>query len=98
MQEFFYTCCQTNYCRLCALTKCDPPILEDKMNVKFHECVLNRMEPNRNTGWDCDGKHHTKEKKCMSGLTGFYQSEHIQGYNCRRCDFDVCLKCILDLK
>jgi len=45
-----------------------------------------------NDGWNCSQLKNAG--KCFSGLTGFYQSDGLRGWECRDCDFDICEKCI----
>ena len=42
--------------------------------------------------WVCDGSK--LEKKCFSGITDFNQTKIIPRFNCKKCDFDLCLKCM----
>lgn len=60
--------------------------------VSSHVCALIKQPPNRNTGWMCDKIKGAN--RCLSGLTGFYQSNGIPEYRCAACNFDMCEKCM----
>jgi hypothetical protein len=47
---------------------------------------------NANNGWACDGRN--LEKKCLSGINGFNQTNSIPRFRCEKCDFDLCKKCM----
>ena len=32
---------------------------------------------------------------CKSGITDFGQTKFIQGYCCKKCNFDICVQCLL---
>jgi hypothetical protein len=50
-------------------------------------------EKKTNAGtWNCDKIKGAD--RCLSGLTGFYQSKGIPAYHCEACDFDLCEKCM----
>jgi len=44
------------------------------------------------SGWACDGRK--LEDKCASGITDYNQTKNIPRFNCAKCDFDLCLKCM----
>ena len=78
------------------MIKADPPILKQKIFLPaVHEHEMTRHTPETSRGWNCNGNYFPGATGCESGLRGFHQSEHIQGYFCRSCDFDVCLKCMI---
>lgn len=74
--EFFYRCsnracgCQTDICRVCALTKSEPPLLEENLVrpylSKFPESIT-RHPPNHSNGWSCDGKTLEAYKDLIPG-------------------------------
>ena len=76
--------------------RCEPPILKQMMYTGAHNCIMTRREPNLNSGWACDGRKLSKGY--LGGITGFYQTEHIQGYRCGSCDFDLCMMCMYKYK
>ena len=45
----------------------------------------------KNGGWCCDGD--TIYGKCLSGCTGFDQTDGWDCLRCEICDFDLCEKC-----
>eukprot|EP00347_Sterkiella_histriomuscorum_P008644 403344308 len=66
--------------------------LPDEVKVDWHQHKLIKRPPEEANGWGCDGKNQFV--KCMSGITGFYQTATIQGWRCKPCDFDLCDKCV----
>ena len=38
------------------------------------------------------------EAECQTGMKNTNHSKHVQGYQCRDCNFDICLKCVLYYK
>eukprot|EP00929_Paragymnodinium_shiwhaense_P021717 TRINITY_DN14093_c0_g1_i2.p1 TRINITY_DN14093_c0_g1~~TRINITY_DN14093_c0_g1_i2.p1 ORF type:complete len:1167 (-),score=203.12 TRINITY_DN14093_c0_g1_i2:577-4077(-) len=44
-----------------------------------------------NDGWGCDGRF--ERDGCESGITDYYQTEGLDRWECRRCDYDLCTKC-----
>ena len=42
---------------------------------------------------DCDFGKYILNRGCLSGLTGFYQSEGIEMWESRDHNYDICLKC-----
>lgn len=69
----------------------DPIELNDTEKAFCHTCVL-KKHTNSNSGWACDTVLGTKV--CRRGITGFYQSNGIDGWRCASCDFDLCDKCM----
>lgn len=47
----------------------------------------------KNNGWACDGRT-AFGMKCFGGITGFHQTNGIECYSCRACDFDLCRSCV----
>eukprot|EP00347_Sterkiella_histriomuscorum_P019473 403341501 len=49
----------------------------------------------RDSGWKCNGPDIFPQG-CFSGITDFYQTKEIPGYNCsdKSCDFDLCHNCV----
>ena len=97
--ELFYRCdeCHYDLCRLCALNMCEPPVLQNWIKTSEHSCKLLRREANHNGIWNCDISHGEQGAgiRCESAIPGFRKTKHIQGYACKGCDFDLCLKCAL---
>ena len=58
---------------------------------KKHKHLL-KYEGITNSDWVCDGK--TLEAKCFSGITDFGQTCNTPRFHCKKCDFDLCLKCM----
>lgn len=44
-------------------------------------------------GWACDGRH--EERGCASGITDYFQTDGMERFECRICDYDLCQKCAL---
>ena len=42
--------------------------------------------------WVCDGRK--LDEKCLSGITDFDQTNNIPRFNCEKCDFVLCMKCM----
>ena len=95
--KFFYRChdcAQFNICRHCAYIQSKPPVLQSEHKFWFHACPLKRHLATNSGNWDCDGKDLPNET-CLSNLSGYYQAQMVQGYECRACNFDICLDCVL---
>lgn len=60
--------------------------------VSSHPCPLQKHPANHNNGWNCDKIKGAD--RCLSGLTGFYQSTGVPGYRCVDHNFDLCEKCM----
>ena len=60
--------------------------------VSSHPCALEKHPANHNNGWNCD--KITGADRCLSGLTGFYQSTGVAGYRCKTHNYDLCEKCM----
>lgn len=67
-------------------------IPQGEVPVDFHPHPIKPHQKGEVNGWDCDARPHFG--LCFSGLTGFYQSQGLQGWSCRKCNFDVCKKCL----
>ena len=82
----FYRCNQCDYdlCRLCALNRCTPPVLKNKIKTSEHPCELSRKPPNGTGAWNCDISHQENGAgiRCESAIPGFNKTKHIQGYCC----------------
>ena len=37
------------------------------------------------------------ENGCLSGITEWYETINIQGFKCKKCDYNLCVKCLLNL-
>ena len=59
--------------------------------VRSHKCSL-KKRAHLSSGWRCDTLKGAK--KCFSGITDFYQTANIEGWQCGPCDFDLCVKCM----
>eukprot|EP00929_Paragymnodinium_shiwhaense_P030417 TRINITY_DN17245_c0_g1_i2.p1 TRINITY_DN17245_c0_g1~~TRINITY_DN17245_c0_g1_i2.p1 ORF type:complete len:1286 (+),score=304.56 TRINITY_DN17245_c0_g1_i2:123-3980(+) len=44
-----------------------------------------------NDGWACDGRFEWDG--CKSGITNYFQTDGLDRFECRRCDYDLCTKC-----
>ena len=99
--EFFYRCdddeCKYDLCRLCALHKCNPPVLKKWIRTSEHDCKLERREANHAGTWNCDISHQEAGAgiRCESAIPAFRLTKHMQGYRCVTHNFDLCLKCAL---
>ena len=94
---------------LCALTKSNPPLLEDDLMrpylAKFPEPLV-RIKPNSNNGWSCDSKEIEAYKDlvpnglCQMQISKFHQTKYIQGYCLKKngYDFDICIGCLMFLE
>ena len=58
-------------------SKCPPHTWEDQGAI--------------NTGWSCDGFH--QGRKCLSGITGFHQTQGMKCYQCKKCRHTICQRC-----
>ena len=65
---------------------------EPEQSVSVHVHPLVKHAPDTDNGWNCDKL--TGANKCLSGLTGFYQSKDVVGYRCALCNYDLCVKCM----
>ena len=66
---------------------------EDVDRARSHpSCQVVKHLPNHSGSWNCDKVKGAS--KCLSGLTGFYQSKGIEGWRCAKCDWDLCIKCM----
>ena len=67
--------------------------LKETMKVPSHIHQLEKHDGKyARGGWNCDKIRGAK--KCLSGLTGFFQSGGVPGYYCRGCNFDMCENCM----
>ncbi|CDW86892.1 UNKNOWN [Stylonychia lemnae] len=66
--------------------------IEEKIKVDWHPHPLKKRLTTESNGWACDGKKQFV--KCLSGITGFYQTAGVEGWKCPPCDFDLCKKCV----
>ena len=66
-------------------------VVAKEQKIRDHKCPVKNMGVS-NTGWDCNKL--TGAAKCFSGLTGFYQSNGMQCWQCRKCNYDLCEKCM----
>lgn len=92
----FYRCdeCKHDVCLLCALQKCDPPMLNEIEQLSQNGKQVTLKRKDEKNGWNCDGIKLFG--KCESGLTDFYQSDNTQRYS--ENNLDVCIKCLLKSK
>ncbi len=67
-------------------------IPKGEVRIDFHEHTVKPHKPGEVNGWDCDARG--RFGVCFSGLTGFFQSDGLEGWSCRKCNFDVCRKCL----
>ena len=64
----------------------------EDIKVSTHKCGM--WGPAiRETGWGCDGRTFFPFA-CLGGITDFYQTSSVQGYNCKSCGFDFCGDCM----
>ena len=61
-------------------------------NVGVHPHPLLFIGLNSNNGWGCDGRN--LEKKSLSGINCFNQTNGIPRFRCEQWDFDLCKKCM----
>lgn len=74
------------------------PMVEDdgtkKLDLpKIHECLMNVSTTYHDSGWECNGIR--LKDGCFTGMTEYHQSKYIQRFECRDCDFDLCLNCAI---
>ena len=109
--DLYYRCsqrgcpCKGSYtCRLCALSSGPKPFLKPGGTV-FPSIHNHPMVPNQNQGgWICDMSDPDHEAHtlnhggtCLLRMGDDYEeSKYIYALECRKCDFDVCLKCIFN--
>ena len=98
--QMYYRCheCCENLCRVCALMKSEPPLLQQKQKFGwFHQCEM-EYTPSTYGGWRCNAWQPDyfaeTDKICESGLYQ-YKGACFQRYHCRRCDTDLCLGCLV---
>lgn len=95
--EYFYHCKLCNYdlCKGCALQK--GKVLGNRIKSQLHKCELQFVGPSRGYRCDCGyergSNNDLTDVKCESGHTNFYQGNYTQRWQCRPCDFDMCIKC-----
>ena len=90
--EFFYRCskrgcgCRTEICRLCALVRSDPPILEEKMYKPYLDRLpdqIIRHPPNYKPSWACNSKSMEAYTDlvpsgiCQMGISNYKQHKYI---------------------
>jgi len=87
--NFFYKF----YCEECDDYFCDACLNIEKIGLKSdcHQHILNLVD--RDNGWGCDGRNTSSS--CLSGITGFRQTNGMSRYRCDDCDFDLCEKCMI---
>ena len=59
--------------------------------TKVHKHLLKYIGVS-NLSWLCDGKK--LKSKCYSGITDFGEAENGPRFQCIKCDYDLCLKCM----
>lgn len=104
----YYGCniqkCTCNYdvCRICALSMGDKPLLEKGvMGTSFpeiHKCRLkpHKMDAPERKNFECDIANVCPDDPvCESHLQKTYRSEYVYGLECRKCDFDICIACVI---
>lgn len=97
--EFFYHCgpCQHDLCRACALIKAK--VLQERSKSQLHRCELSFVPPSRGYRCDCGysrgANNDMTDVKCLSGHIAFHQGYYTQRWQCRPCDFDMCMKCTM---
>lgn len=57
-----------------------------------HEHPLKYLDLTTINGWCCDGIK--LPCKCLSGITGFRQTNEIKRFRCEQCDYDLCELCM----
>jgi len=62
------------------------------MKVPSHNCVLNVRPSDHNGANSCSMIKGAR--KCLSGCEDFYKSKGVAMYECRACDFDLCVRCM----
>ena len=60
--------------------------------IPVHKHSLKYLEKTRDNGWACDGRK--LNEGCLSGTTGFYQTNGFERFRCENCDFDLCKNCM----
>ena len=70
--------------------------------IEFPDQIITRSKPgvtlkkkpdDHGGSADCDFGRFILDRKCLSGLTDFYQSEGIDLWHNGYHDYDICLKC-----
>ena len=58
-------------------------------NILQHKLIF--LGKARDNGWGCDGRKF--KDRCLSGITGFWQTIGFDRFRCEVCDFDLCRNC-----
>ena len=67
-------------------------LLNKRYYTSVHKHPLVFLDKSLNTGWACNGRD--LKEKCLSGITGFNQTDLIPRFRCVKCDFDLCENCM----
>jgi len=88
---------QHDLCRACALIKAK--VLQERTKSQLHRCELSFVPPSRGYRCDCGysrgANNDMTDVKCLSGHIAFHQGYYTQRWQCRPCDFDMCMKCTM---
>jgi hypothetical protein len=103
----YYSCsvkgcdCGYDICRMCALQNCDPPFLNKGVRgtlfPEIHKCALKPHGEEHRSNFECDiADICPDDPVCEQHLQKCgYRSEFVYGLQCRECDFDICLGCVI---
>lgn len=103
--DMFYRCtteqCSFCVCRICALQEAKPPVLEKDADgtliESLHACSLkpHTVDSTEANCWTCDISQVYPKLVCDSFHSKGSQSSKKYGLGCRKCNFDICVRCVV---